>query len=92
MGYLWRPPSPSTKCSPLSTFLIALSFFHIAGQFAFPCVKGYLHPTPLIPTSSKTRDAPSPFQFQMLAPLQDLHAPKWMFLYNSSSSPFSGGS
>lgn len=61
-----QPQSPSIKHSPLYTSLIAPSFFHTAGQFASPCLKGYLHPAPLIPTSSKTCDAPSPLQFQML--------------------------
>lgn len=91
-GYLCRPRSLSIKCFPLSTFLIALSFFHIAGQFASPCVQGYLHPTPPIPASSKTRDTPSSLQFQMLAPLRNLHTAKWVFLYNSRSSPSSRAS
>lgn len=65
-GYLCRPQSPSIKHSPLCTPLTAPLFFHNAGQFASPCVKGYLHSAPLTPTSSKIHDTPSPLLFQML--------------------------
>lgn len=75
-----QPQSPSIKHSPLYTSLIAPSFFHTAEQFASLCLKGYLHPAPMIPTSSKTLWCSFPASVS--------NAAKWIFLCNISSSPF----
>lgn len=72
-----RAMIPTHPTLPPLHFPHCTVLFHFAGQFASPFLKGYLYPTPLIPTSSDTHDAPSPLQFKMLAPL---HAVKWMFL------------